>query len=79
MLLTKRFREKLSAALNSQELAKVYTSFDIVGDIAIIKTPNDNNANAQAVAVQIMAIHKGVKTVLIQTSPILGDFQSSSN
>lgn len=75
MLLTKRFRDKLSAALNSQELAKVYTSFDIVGDIAIIKTPSDNNANAQAVAAQIMAIHKGVKTVLIQTSPILGDFR----
>ena len=67
--MTKRFREKLSASLGSQELAKVYTSFDIVGDIAIIKTPDDNDVNAQAVATQIMAIHKGVKTVLVQTSP----------
>jgi tRNA (guanine37-N1)-methyltransferase len=75
MLLTKRFRDKLSATLDLQELSKVYTSFDIVGDIAIIKTPNDENVNAQAVAAQIMAIHKGVKTVLIQTSPILGDFR----
>jgi len=73
--LTKRFREKLSGVLGSQELAKVYTSFDIVGDIAIIKTPNDDNVNAQTVATQIMATHKGVKTVLTQTSPFLGDFR----
>ncbi len=72
--MTKRFREKLSGALDPQELAKVYTSFDIVGDIAIIKTPNNDNVNAQTVATQIMATHKGVKTVLIQTSPILGQF-----
>ncbi len=75
MLLTKRFRDELSPKLDSQEIAKVYTSFDIVGDIAIIKTSNDDNVNAQAVAEQIMVIHKGVKTVLIQTSPIFGDFR----
>lgn len=73
--MTKRFRDKLSASLGSEELAKVYTSFDIVGDIAIIKNQNGDNANAQAVAKQIMAISKPVKTVLIQTSPVLGDFR----
>lgn len=73
--MTKRFREKLSASLSSKEIAKVYTSFDIVGDIAIIKTPNDNDVNAQAVATQIMMVHKNVKTVFVQTSPIFGDFR----
>ncbi len=73
--LTKLFREKLSRVLSSEELAKVYTSFDIVGDIAIIKTQNEDNLIEQAVATQIMITHKGVKTVLIQTSPILGDFR----
>ena len=37
--------------------------------------PNDNIVNAQEVANQIMAIHKSVKTVFTQTSPILGDFR----
>ena len=73
--MTKRFREKLSASLSSKEIAKVYTSFDIVGDIAIIKTPNDNDVNPQDVATQIMVVHKNVKTVFVQTSPIFGDFR----
>jgi tRNA (guanine37-N1)-methyltransferase len=73
--LTKRFREKLSRSLDPEELAKVYASFDIVGDIAIIKTPNNDNVNAKTVATQIMATHRVVKTVLLQTSPVLGNFR----
>ncbi len=73
--MTKRFREKLSMSLDPEELAKVYASFDIVGDIAIIKTPNNDNVNAKTVATQIMATHRGVKTVLLQTSPVLGNFR----
>ena len=73
--MTKRFREKLSGTLDPEELAKVYTSFDIVGDIAIMKTPNNDNVNAKTVAIQIMAINQSVKTVLLQTSPILGNFR----
>jgi tRNA (guanine37-N1)-methyltransferase len=73
--LRKRLREKLSSALLPEELNRVYSSFDIVGDIAIIKTPSDSDANAEAVAKQLMAVHKNVKTVLCQTSPIAGDFR----
>jgi tRNA (guanine37-N1)-methyltransferase len=65
----------LSAYLSSEELSRIYNSFDIIGDIAIIKVANDNVVNAKTVANQIMAIHKGVKTVFAQTSPILGDFR----
>jgi tRNA (guanine37-N1)-methyltransferase len=73
--LRKRLREKLSVALPSEELRKVYNSFDIVGNIAIVKVPNENTANAETIAKQIMAVHKNVKTVFLQTSPILGDFR----
>jgi len=73
--LTKCFREKLLGALDHQALSEVYTSFDIIGDIAIIKTPNNNSVYAQTLATQIMATHRGVKTVLIQTSPFLGNFR----
>ena len=37
--------------------------------------PNGNNVNAEAVANKIMSIHKGVKTVFVQNSPIFGDFR----
>ncbi len=71
----RRLKEKLSANISSEELAHIYNSFDIIGDIAILKVANDDFVNAQAAAKQIMAVHKSVKTVFVQTSPILGDFR----
>ena len=65
----------MSSFLLSEELSCIYNSFDIIGEIAIIKVANGNVANAEAAAKQIMAIHKNVKTVFAQTSPILGDFR----
>ena len=53
----------------------VYNSFDIIGDIAILKVANANVAAAEAVAKQIMTEHRRVKTVFLQTSPVLGDFR----
>jgi tRNA (guanine37-N1)-methyltransferase len=73
--LRKRLRQKLTPDLGSQELDQIYNSFDVIGDIAIIKLPNDNTVNAQKVANQIMAIYKGLKTVFVQKSPVLGDFR----
>ena len=69
----KRLRDKLSAALPSKELDKVYNSFDVIGDIAIIKI----NAlqNAEAIANQIMACQKNIKTVLTPTTSITGVFR----
>jgi tRNA (guanine37-N1)-methyltransferase len=71
--LRKRLRDKLSVALPSEELDKVYSSFDVIGDIAIIKI----NAlqNAEAIANQIMACQKNIKTVLTPTTSIMGDFR----
>jgi len=73
--LRRRLKEKLSAHLSEEELSCIYNSFDVIGDIAIIKVANDNVVNAEAVAKQIMAVHRSVKTVFAQTSPISGDFR----
>jgi tRNA (guanine37-N1)-methyltransferase len=72
MQLRVRLKEKLANQLSSQALRQVSSSFDIVGDIAVIKAPG-NPADAEAVAKQIMATHKTIKTVLSQTSPVRGD------
>ncbi|MCL4429185.1 MAG: class I SAM-dependent methyltransferase family protein [Chloroflexi bacterium] len=69
----KRLRDKLSEALPMEQLSRVYSSFDIVGDIAIVK--HGNIQNPQAVGEQIMAIHRNVKTVLTPTTRITGDFR----
>ncbi len=71
----KRLRKKLSTTFSSAELSLIYNSFDVIGDIAIIKVPDGNIVNAEKVASQIMAVHRNVKTVFAQTSPIMGDFR----
>jgi tRNA (guanine37-N1)-methyltransferase len=73
--LKKRLRETLSTVLSSEDLRTVYSSFDVVGDIAIFRLPCASSANAQSIAKAIMSVHRNVKTVLLQTSPVAGDFR----
>ena len=69
----KRLRDKLSRSLSSEQLSEVYNSFDIIGDIAIIK--NNDMQNAEIVAKQIMSNHRNIKTVLTPVTRISGDFR----
>ncbi len=71
----KRLKEKLANAVSTEGLSKVYSSFDIVGDLAIIKAPSDP-LDAEAVAKQLMVVHKGVKSVYSQTSPVKGEHRT---
>ncbi|MCW4000181.1 MAG: class I SAM-dependent methyltransferase family protein [Candidatus Bathyarchaeota archaeon] len=71
-----RLKEKLAGALPPQQLNKIYSAFDIIGDIAVIKTVDGDPQNAQAAAKQIMATHKGIKTVLLQTGAVGGSHRT---
>jgi tRNA (guanine37-N1)-methyltransferase len=71
-------RKTLSRVLSSGDLSKVSNSYDVVGKIAIIKLPRVSPENAQNVAKGILAIHKNVKTVLVQESPVVGSFRLRS-
>jgi tRNA (guanine37-N1)-methyltransferase len=73
--LRKRLRKTLSDVLSSEDLSKVYNSFDVVGDIAIIRLPCYSSVNAQTAAKAIMSVHRNVKTVLLQASPVTGDLR----
>lgn len=71
----RRLKQRLSSNFSPDELGRVYSSFDVIGDIAIIRAADDAFGRAELLAKQIMGIHKNVKTVLAQMSPILGDFR----
>jgi tRNA (guanine37-N1)-methyltransferase len=73
--LRKRLRRTLSRVLSPEDLTNVYNSYDIVGDIAMFRLPCASRKNAQNIAKAIMRIHKSVKTVLAQVSPVAGDFR----
>jgi len=68
-------RTRLSEFLSPKELACIYKSYDIVGDIAIIRITEKSQKYSQAIAEAIMDVHNNVKTVLAQTSAVRGDFR----
>jgi tRNA (guanine37-N1)-methyltransferase len=76
--LRKRLRKNLSNTLSSEVTGNVYNSFDVVGDIAIIKMSSVSRVNAETAAKAIMSRHRNIKTVLLQTSPVSGTLRLRS-
>ncbi len=58
--------------------AKVYSSFDLIGDIAITKLPDFTLANARAVAEAITQRHRSIKAVFVQSSAVTGEYRVRS-
>jgi tRNA (guanine37-N1)-methyltransferase len=73
--LKKRLRQTLSAILSPEDLRKVYSSYDIAGDIAVFRLPCASSVNTEIIAKEIMNVHRNVKTVLFQSSPVAGDLR----
>jgi len=71
----KRLKLILDGKLPRHELEHLNGCYDIIGDIAIIKTPDSLKALSLEVAEAIMRIHRQVKTVLRQTSGVSGEFR----
>ena len=73
----KRLRKNLSRVLYPENSGKMYNSYEVVGNIAIIRMPVASE-NAQDIANAIMSIQRNVKTVLVQVSPVGGNFRLRS-
>jgi tRNA (guanine37-N1)-methyltransferase len=65
----------LKAKLTSEEQSLVYKSYDIVGDIAIIRVPEKLEHQSIIIAEAIMQLHKNVKAVWRQSSAVGGEFR----
>ncbi|MFW6110411.1 MAG: class I SAM-dependent methyltransferase [Thermoproteota archaeon] len=74
--MNKRLKDRLSEFLPSQELSNIYNSFDIIGDIAILRIHKKSWKHRQIIAETIMSVHQNVQTVLAQTSPVEGDYRT---
>lgn len=71
----KRLRKNLSNTLSPKGITEVYNSFDVVGDIAIIRMPPTSQEIAETVVKAIMNHHRNINTVLLQVSPVSGDLR----
>jgi len=71
----KSLRFKLKEKLESQELNSLHRSYDIVGDIAVIRVPETLRSQVEIIAEAIMQTHKQVRTVLRQVSAVSGEYR----
>ena len=68
-------REALSKKLTKKEMGFLKTSFDIIGDIAIIEMPSELVKKQKTIAETLMKIHNNVKTVLKKGSKRRGELR----
>ncbi|MGB9853348.1 MAG: class I SAM-dependent methyltransferase [Candidatus Bathyarchaeales archaeon] len=71
----RRLRKILADVLPHEELVHVYNSYDIVGDIAIVRLNENSRKYGKSIAEAIMKVHGNVKTVLGQITPVYGEFR----
>src|SRR5919197_2225768 len=65
----------LSSILAPDEVAQLYSAFDQIGDIVIIKIPDDLIAKKKLIADAILNNVKTAKTIWPQVSPVKGDYR----
>ena len=65
----------LKEILPPEDISKLYSAFDIIGSIIIIKIPDSLNSKKQIIADTILMNLKSAKSVFEQTSAVQGDYR----
>jgi len=68
-------KQALAGLLSQGELNELYSGFDIVGDIALIKIPDSLQAKRKLIGQTILQKIKPVKVVLMQSGPVSGEYR----
>ena len=68
-------KDVLAGLLPTEEASQVYSAFDQVGDIVIIKVPDGLAGKKGVIAEAILANVKTARAVFAQSSPVKGDFR----
>ena len=68
-------RDRLSETFEPWELKHVEQSYDIIGDIAVIRIPEAIERKAKEIAEAVMQSNPHIKTVLRQTGPVTGELR----
>lgn len=67
--------DALAKILTKKEMEKLITSFDIIGDIAIIDIPDSLEKKEKEIANAVLAVHKNVKVVAKKTGAMSGEYR----
>ncbi len=72
----KNLRDAMIGELSGQELHELGRSFDIVGDIAVVKIPDSLLPKKRRIGEALMGVHGNIRTVLLQAGPVGGEFRT---
>ncbi len=73
--MSKFLKKLLKGVLADEDLEKVYSSFDMIGDIAIIKIPDSLLTKKNVIGEVILESIKNLKTVFLQSSSVSGEYR----
>jgi tRNA (guanine37-N1)-methyltransferase len=65
----------LADELEAEQLKGIYNTYDVVGDIAVIRVPENLQKYSKFVAEAIIKTHREVKSVWRQTNAVSGDYR----
>ncbi|MCP8311555.1 MAG: class I SAM-dependent methyltransferase family protein [Candidatus Methylarchaceae archaeon HK02M1] len=71
----KMLKRALEKVLTTDEIRQLYASFDIIGDIIIIKIPEPLLDKKSIIAKALLDRMKPIKTVLRQATPVSGEYR----
>jgi tRNA (guanine37-N1)-methyltransferase len=69
-------KEALAEILGKDEIVHLSSSFDVIGNIAIIKIPKELASKQELIGKQILKTMKNVTTVLRQSSDVQGEYRT---
>jgi len=72
----KSLKDVLKDELDEDEKEDIPTSFDVVGDIAVIKIPDSLIDKKHLIGESLLKVQGNVNTVLRQKSPVSGEFRT---
>jgi len=72
---SKSLKEALSGVLDEGELEHLTTSFDIIGDIAIVEIPKELETREGEIGKALLDVHRNIRTVLKKMGPMEGEFR----
>ena len=68
-------KHALKGLLKEEEISLIYGGFDIVGDIAILKIPEQLIEKKKIIADALLKQVKPLRTILLQSTPVSGDYR----
>ena len=73
--MTKLLKRLLGGVLSDTELSDVFSSFDIIGDIAVIKIPDSLLMKKKLIGDTLLSNVSNLKTVFLQNSAVDGEYR----